>query len=149
MTLEFKPPAEKKIKLPRYASYSQGVMKVHGRICDAKNSLNNRMWRYENRVRVASESFLLEMVEGKYYVLYHIPEGATKDNLPWVKEFVSTRWSGRILFDSVKDNKFYLDKIADGSYRLVKESTTMSTDEYVAWRIAVEHERLGIKKESA
>ncbi len=56
-SLKFDPPMEEAKKLPRYASYAAGVMKTHGGIGFAKNSLNNRMWTYKDTDEVVGETW--------------------------------------------------------------------------------------------
>lgn len=148
--LKFVPPKEEASKFPRYATYTAGDMKTHTSIGPAKNSLNNRMWtsrptgkqieRYgvmrDEHERVTNHAFLLENVDGEYYVLYEIKEGSKFNDLPWVKKF----W---------KHNRYGYTRTTEPTYRADEytaayKAMPMSTDEYVAWRLAVERERLGI-----
>ena len=158
--LKFVPPKEENTKFPRYSSYAAGEMKTHHGIGFAKNSLNNRMWTrvntdkvlrqdyqgrdvYETK-HVTSHAFLLESVEGEWFTLYEIKPGLTQDELPWMKEYYKSygRWSP--LTPYVRESSYYGPKIKSGEYPTQFRATKMSTDEYVAWRLAVERERLGV-----
>lgn len=158
MTLKFVPPKEEAGKLPRYGSYvvSNGL-KVHGRLGDAKNSWRNRGWHYvetgelverygkmrPERAYVTLHAFILENVEGEWFTLYEIAPGLKEEELPWMKEYMSGPYGHTVLYtDYAKNSEYYQQKIADGTYRVFKKATPMTTDEYVTWRVAVEHERL-------
>ena len=149
-SLKFNPPKEEGKKLPRYASYSAGIMKTHTGIGHAKSSLDNRMWSWqrepENK-RVTSHSFILEIVDGEYFTLYEILPGLTRNQLPWVKEGFTDTW-GRWteLTDYYRQSSYYGPKLESGQYTKSFRSVQMTTDEYVEWRLRVEHERLGIKE---
>lgn len=160
MSLVFTPPKEE-AKQYRYASYVVGSgLKVHNGIGPAKNSLRNRGWNYVateevagtyhdgspryKRKYVTAHGFILENVDGTWYVLYEIKPGLTEEELPWMKEYLVGTWQNSLYSEYHKTNKYYQDKIADGSYKVVKKATPMSTDEYVEWRLAVERERLGV-----
>lgn len=162
MSLEFIPPKEEAKDSPRYASYVVGSgMKPHGGVGHAKNSWNNRGWEYvetgeitesygrmyPERKRVTKHGFILENVNGKWYVLYEIKPGLTKDELPWMREYIKDGWSWRPYTDYMKNSKYYQEKITEGTWRIAKKSTPMSREEYVAWRIKVELESRGITDE--
>jgi hypothetical protein len=146
-TLKFTPPNEKNGELPRYASYVVGDgMKLHRSIGHAKNSLNHRgyrVWRWmpdpERR-----HSFILENVDGSWYVLYEIPDGCKDEDLPWMKEYFVYSRNGTVFSflytDYHRQSIYYKDLLADGKARLEKRSCPMSMDEYVTWRLAVERE---------
>jgi hypothetical protein len=161
--IKFVPPAEEQAKLPRYATYSAGVMKTHSGIGFAKNSLNNRMWTYKDtdevvgetwdkqpryrRIRVTHYAALLESVDGEWYVLYEIPEGTTKDNLPWMDDAYRTHYGNiQRVTDYFRSSEYYQKKVADGEIKIFRHSFTMTTDEYVNWRIAVEREKYGYRQ---
>lgn len=157
MTLAFTPPPEEAKDLPRYASYVVGSgMKLHGRVGDAKNSLSNRGWHYvggnpegatysERRGNyVTKRSFILENVNGKWYTLYDIAAGLTKDELPWMKEYFNYGWGWTLYTDYLRTSTYYQNKLANGEARIRKQATAMTRDEYVAWRIKVELESRGI-----
>lgn len=164
MTLKFTPPPEEAKNLPRYASYVVGSgMKLHGRVGDAKNSFNNRGWRYVDtgqtedvygrtrpiRKRVSKHAFILENVDGTWYVLYEIPEGTERANLPWYKDYYADYQFGYnscIYTEYMKESAYYQKRLADGSAKIERRQFPMTTDEYVTWRLAVERERLGIKE---
>jgi hypothetical protein len=160
-SLKFVPPKEDN-SFPRYATYTKGEMKTHGTMSGAKNSLNNRMWTREvdpneperegyngvkrpNYRNVTRHAFLLESIEGEWFVLYEIKPGLTHNELPWMKEYFQSYKSWTPLTQSWKDSPYYGPKIASGEYPTAFRKTPMTTDEYVAWRIAVELERRGIK----
>lgn len=157
--LKFVPPKEEQ-KAYRYASYAGGEMKLHGGVGFAKNSLNNRMWTrvdtdevvrqdfqgkdvYKTKL-VTKHAFLLENVEGEWFVLYEIKPGSTKDELPWMKEYYFSYYRWSVLTPYVRESKYYSPKIESGEYPTMFRATKMTTDEYVAWRLAVELERRGI-----
>lgn len=160
--LKFVPPKEEDKKLPRYASYVVGHgMKLHGRLGDAKNSFNNRGWKYIDtgqteeyygqtrpvRVRVTGHAFILENVEGEWFVLYEIPEGTKRDDLPWMKEYyVDYRYNYNtsLYSDHMRQSDYYQARIKEGVAKIEKRRAPMTTDEYVSWRIAVELERRGL-----
>jgi hypothetical protein len=131
--LKFIPPKEEGSSFPRYASYASGELKTHRTLSGARNSLNNRAKRSSGW----KQGFILESVDGEWYVLYHVPEGARYEDLPWVHK----RWKHRLY-------KWYYytepSSLSLGSYTVEHYSRPMTTDEYVQWRLAVERERLGI-----
>lgn len=156
--IKFNPPEEEAKKLPRYASYAAGEMKTHGGIGFAKNSLNNRMWKRKDTDEVVGENYdgspryrtiavttyaaILENIDGTWYVLYEIPEGTTRDNLPWMDD--AYRSYGRInrADDWFRNHAYYQKKVADGEITIFRYAFPMTTDEYVNWRLAVERERV-------
>lgn len=159
--LAFVPPKEDAKNLPRYASYVVGSgMKLHSRIVDAKNSWRNRGWHHVDtgelverygqmrpeRKYVTKQAFILENIKGQWFVLYNIEAGLTEDELPWKKEFlVGGYYNNTLMTDYIRGNSYYQQKIADGTYKVVKKNAPMTTDEYVAWRIQVELELRGIE----
>lgn len=158
--LKFTPPKEER-QAYRYASYAGGEMKLHGGIGFAKNSLNNRMWTRVNTEEVVRKdyegkdvygsklvtkhAFLLENVDGEWFVLYEIKPGLTRNELPWMKEYFYGYYRWTELTSYYRENKYYAQKIQNGEYPTQWRATPMSTDEYVAWRLAVELERRGIQ----
>lgn len=162
MTLKFNPPKEEAKNLPRYASYVVGNgMKIHRRVCDAKNSFNNRGWTWEYmgkteetygrvrpiRKRVTLHSFILQNVEGDWFVLYEIKPGLTREELPWYKDYFEDHkygYDSSIYTDSMRESEYYKNRLAEGTAKIVRKAFPMTTDEYVSWRIAVERERLGV-----
>lgn len=158
--LKFVPPKDESKKFPRYASYAAGELKVHPGVGFAKNSLQNRMWttvdtdealgvyydesiRYKKK-RVTTHAFILENVEGEYFVLHEIKPGLTELELPWYKDYIRTSYGVSEYTEYYRTNKYYQEKIENGSYSLFRKARPMTTDEYVAWRIQVERERLGV-----
>lgn len=163
MTLKFAPPKEEAKSFPRYASYTSGEMKTHGGIGFAKNSLQNRLWTYvdnpdydaslptysysnRSQIRVTRHGFILENVEGDWYVLYEVQPGLkSTEDLPWYKEFYHDRWARNIPYtDFYRNSSYYQGILEKGEAKIIKKAVPMTTDEYVAWRVAVERERLGI-----
>lgn len=161
MSLEFVPPREDAKELPRYASYVVGSgMKLHTSIGHAKNSLSYRGWKrvddpdwkeslggYPRRKSVTRRSFILENVNGRWYVLYDIADGLSRDELPWMKEYIHDGWSWRAYTELMKKSEYYQEKISSNSWRVAKKPASMTRDEYVAWRINVELESRGISNE--
>lgn len=132
MTLRFTPPKED--NLPRYASYGRGSMKTHSGLNGAKASLRNRCtrWREQNW----SEGFILELVEGEWYVLYHVKEGSKNDDLPWKKDVwrhKQYRWT----YPTEPRHSL-------GDYIKERVNAPLGRDEYADWRVRVELERRGI-----
>lgn len=158
-SLKFVPPKEE-LKAYRYASYAGSEMKLHGGIGFAKNSLNNRMWTRVDTDEVAytdslgkthfkmksvtKHAFLLEQVEGEWFVLYEIQPGSTRDELPWMKEYYYSYGRWNLLTPYIRESSYYAPKLASGEHKTSFRPTPMTTDEYVEWRLAVERERLGI-----
>lgn len=140
MSLKFVPPKEEAKAFPRYASYGAGQLKTHRTLSGARNSLTNRTapygWVWKDDA-TWKQGFILENVNGEWYTLYHVPEGAKKNELPWMHK----RWVHK------KYEWTYVDEPSGRNlddYRVEYFSRPMSTDEYVAWRLKVEHERLGL-----
>lgn len=155
--IKFIPPKDELKKLPRYASYSVGQMKTHGGIGFAKNSLNNRMWGRKNvpedmtwdvstpyafKQLVTFPSALLELVDGEYYTLYSIDAGMRWQDLPWVDEYFYSYNSWTKLTDYYRESDYYGPKLKNGSVKTSYRVSSMTTDEYVNWRLAVERERV-------
>lgn len=136
--LKFIPPKEEAKSFPRYASYGAGQLKVHSTLSGARNSLNNRCAPYGYRSEKGwKQGFILENVDGEWYVLYHVPEGAKHEELPWVyKRWVHKQYGWRTYYTE--------PTYKPEDYTLEYFSRPMTTDEYVSWRLAVERERLGI-----
>lgn len=162
MTLAFVPPKEEAKGLPRWASYVVGDgMKTHSGVAWAKLSFNNRGWTrgvnpdfkegdpfWKKYKTVTKQAFILENVDGKWYILHEIPAGLTHEELPWMKKYYhdtkhtwDTRWY-RLDEASTYVLKNMEERPDDFKYE--HRSTAMTRDEYVAWRLAVERERLGI-----
>jgi hypothetical protein len=137
MSLKFIPPKEEAKQFPRYASYGDGQLKTHRTLSGARNSLNNRTAPYRSWEADAKwkQGFILENVDGEWYTLYHVKEGSTRNELPWMHK----RWSHKQYHW-----KYYTEPTNSDSYVLEYYSRPMTTDEYVDWRLAVERERLGI-----
>lgn len=145
--LKFIPPKEEAQSFPRYASYGNGELKTHRTLSGARNSLNNRIAPYGYSYKpdaVWKQGFILENVDGEWYTLYHVKEGSKFADLPWTKEFYNNGYGWSPLTDYVRENTYYSKKFESGEYRKEWRKVSMSTDEYVAWRLAVEHERLGL-----
>ncbi len=157
MSLRFIPPAEEKPKY-RYASYAAGTMKLHGSVGAAKNSLNNRMWTTKvipsepneegfvvkpKRVTVTYSAAILENIDGTWYTLHEVKEGSEFKDLPWVKQYYKGTWGGwTLVSDYFRTSEYHQNKVKDGSYALSYRNTPLTTDEYVAFRLAVQKEQL-------
>lgn len=145
--LKFVPPKEDEKKVPRYASYGKGQMKLHSSVGHAKQSLANRVTylddsdkglAYYNRKRLWHECFILELVDGEWFTLYHVEEGTEPNNLPWMKQYWTVlRWNGSKYWEKPT---YYPDEEIRTDY----ESRPMTKDEYADWRVRVELERRGI-----
>ena len=138
MTLKFTPPKSK--ALPRYASYGADTMKTHTSMGAAKQSLANRcgpVYYSNNKWR---EGFILQLVDGEWYVRYHVKEGTSTEELPWFVDAWqykgSSYWRSRYL-----SNEPTWDK---DDYIKVRVSRPETKEEYAEWRIAVELERRGL-----
>jgi hypothetical protein len=151
MSLKFVPPKEEAKGLPRHASYVVGSgMKVHGTVAAAKNSFNargfeyveNPDWKegdsyYNRRHYVTKQAFILENIDGEWYVLHDIKPGLKSDELPWYKDvWIHNTYSWR--------NTMVKPTYQEEDYKKIRQSFPMTRDEYVNWRLAVERERLGI-----
>lgn len=142
MSLKFVPPKEDR-KFPRYASYADGVMKTHSTIGAAKLSFNNRGWEYTRdddstkRKYVTKHGFILESVNGEWFVRYEIKPGLTSEELPWMEKVYKHRqyrWTYTELPTWGNPDAYTVE------YRPHK----VTADEYADWRVKVELERLGI-----
>lgn len=146
MTLLFIPPKEDAKGLPRYASYVVGDgMKTHGSIGAAKHSFNYRGYAgYRGKTK---HSFILENVNGKWYILYEIAEGLKSDELPWVKEFIRDTkyyWDNGQLLEDFNSSE-YRRKLREedpARFKTFKKSVPLSKEEYVKFRLAVQLEEL-------
>lgn len=133
MTLRFVPPKDE--VLPRYASYGAGQMKTHRELGPAKQSLRHRCGSWGDRPWHA-EGFILELVDGELFVLFHVPEGTKDDDLPWKSDV----W---------KHNRYNYTRLTEPGWRpdeysKSKVSKAMTREQYAEWRVAVELERRGI-----
>lgn len=156
MSLKFVPPKEDGAKFPRYAVYSDGKMTTHGTMRGAKSSWNNRSWTYvedpdapkdyygRSRKKVTRHSFILESVDGEWFVRYEVKPGLTFDQLPWVKQ----QWNAYGYWNDMPMSDYH-QKLVDRNERSVKYrhvNKRVTPEEYADWRVAVEYERLGIER---
>lgn len=149
MSLKFIPPKEK--SLPKYASYAKGVMRTHTSLGHAKQSLAYRAVDYVDYSRDYplerySESFILELVDGEWYILYHVKKGTAANDLPWKKEFLDGIEYGSPV--SVRSDGLTKDSIEwhkSNGYVATKKNVAISKEEYAEWRIKVELESRGIE----
>lgn len=155
MTLKFVPPPVRTLRFPKYATYIPHLaeMKSHTYMSAVKNRINYQCHRsealpgqedvpyYQRKYRrFYKEVFVLENVDGEWYVLYHVPEGTEEDDLPWKKDsWVDTKysWSGRTFTEPTYRPE---------DYRHEKVTRPMDTEEYVQWRLKVELEKRGISE---
>lgn len=151
MSLRFVPPQTEQEKLPRYASYSAGIMKNHSSVGHAKNSLNHRMWTWDTptdggkRQRVTKHSFILEMIDGQYFTLYEIKPGLTWEHLPWMKLGFRSAWGNWTeLTDYYLNSSYYGPKLEKGELTKSYRAVPMTRDEYVDFRIKADRELRGV-----
>lgn len=138
MTLKFVPP--KKKDLPRYASYGAGQMKTHTSIGAAKQSLANRCGAYYSH-QTWREGFILELVDGEWYVRYHVTEGMRDDDLPWYVD----AWEYTGPHSWYRSNYLYTEPTWDkDNYRKVRVNRSETKEDYAAWRVQVALEKHGI-----
>ena len=132
--LKFIPP--RKHKLPRYASYGNGVMKTHVSVGAAKQSLSHRVETYKGW----GEGFILELVDGEWFILYHVKDGTATDDLPWKKRFW---YRGYGYYGS---SRYFVKPtwIGESDLETATISVPMTKDEYAEWRVKVELEKRGI-----
>lgn len=153
MSLKFVPPPVRTLNFPRYATYIPHLaeMKSHTNMSAVKNRINYQCHKrealpgqegvpyYQRKYRsFYKEVFVLENVDGEWFVLYHVPEGTEEDDLPWKKDAWRhkeyTSW-GR---------QFHEPTFRPENYVKERVSRPMDTEEYVKWRIQVELEKRGI-----
>lgn len=111
MTLKFIPPPQ----AARYALSIGGSFHIYNDIARAKIA-----WWNHGRWRTSTSAYILENVEGSWFVLYEIPPNTTEP--PWYKD-VSTYRSGY-------------------GWRDTKRARPMSREEYATWRVQVDRELL-------
>jgi hypothetical protein len=146
MMLKFIPPMvnvlDKGITVPRYASYVVGEyrhrMKVHSRLGDAKLSIYNRAVNYSSGEY--RESYILELVDGVWYVLYEVPAGTLHEDLPWLYDHVTIRFeeinftaeelAARRPWDTRTTKRVTVRDVS-------RKSRPMTKDEYANWRVRV------------
>jgi hypothetical protein len=126
MGLEFVPPKE-------WASYGvfksdddggdKGTFKTTNSLSAAKYSFSygRSYWKPAGKI--------LELVDGKWYVLYDVPKGAAYKDLPWIKEVPTNRYT-------------YRDT---GTH---PKAVPMTRNEYAEWRVQVERERVAKAQEN-
>lgn len=124
-----------KFTLPPQERYEYGVwtdsggFRVHRNLGSAKLSFMHRVnLRWGGKI-TRSRAVITRLVDGEWYVLYDVPLGTAKDELPWVKE-VST-WG-------------YWPSEGYGE-RTVRKAVPLGREEYAEWRVKVELERRGIE----
>lgn len=112
MSLKFNPPKQ----VARYALFvdhgeGRGFFKTYDELGYAKIAVGHHR---------SHDAKILENVEGDWYVLFDIPKGTDRNNLPWKKK--RTSW-------------YYRNEER-------KVAKPMTRDEYAEWRLAVERERI-------
>lgn len=137
---------------PKYVSYVPSgyiTMKPHSYVSAAKNSIHNRAGSYNHSKcgMVYKEAYVLERVEGRWFILYAIPENTLWSDLPWMIDKVTTSYNRNPKYIS------YRETPDEPSY-IVSETTDrvaapMSMDEYAAWRISVDRELRKAENDSA
>jgi hypothetical protein len=140
--LKFTPPVGRKKDLPKYMSYVPGgidcVARLHHAIGDAKNSVRNRAWQYRGGEPAFKESYILEMVEGEWFVLYYIPDGTTESTLPWKTEVTYASYRRNPDYVSYTETPNESTFVRDE--KTVMVTRPMTADEYADWRVAVDRE---------
>lgn len=111
------PPTDKKIGKP-YATYSDGFgLKLYRTLGAAKQGLSHQIGTSWGSVGAYRDGYILEQVDGQWFILYFVAKGTTKHNLPWKKD-VPQYWGG-------------------GTTR---KSVPMTREEYAEWRVKVDRE---------
>lgn len=135
MTLKFIPPKP----IGQYALYVEGsygpaTFKIYSNLGDLKNAFYNRVgfvWR-ENTT--CANAKVLEMVHGEWYVLFDVPKGTKKEDIPWMKTSYKKYQYGH--WREVSPTE-------EGAYKRIA-SRPMTREEYADFRVKVELERRGI-----
>ncbi len=113
MSLKFDPPKQ----VARYALFvdhrnGRGFFKTYNNLGSAKIAHTARNYR------TTYDAKILENVDGSWYVLHDVRAGTSYNDLPWVKEVSSWRFTP------------------------YKKAVPMTREEYADWRVAVERERI-------
>ena len=133
MTLKFEPPKENSEQF-KYATYVEGYggFRVHRSLGAAKQVFQGRAGAYGRSHPNRLAFKILHLVDGNWYVLYDIPAGTKKEDLPWFKEVTDYRY----------------ERAVSGEWKRVettsKVAKPISREEYADFRVAVELERRGI-----
>ena len=154
--LKFKPPSVDMQmphpRTPKYASYVASpyshTMNTHSSIGSVKLSIYNRAGSYGTDGYY--ESFLLELVDGEWYVLYHVEKGTKHDELPWMYPLEVVEYKLRPMTQQELDARpsymrgpgYTTDKY-DRRVTTVRRNRPMTREEYAEWRVAVDRERNG------
>lgn len=152
-SLKFVPPPMRTLSMPKYATFIPHLasMKTHGSNMSAvKNRINQQCRRqkylpgqedlpyYEREYETSyKEFFILESVQGEWFVLYHVPEGTKEEDLPWMRDVWKHRRYGWTYFEKPKYNP--------DEYDHEKRAFPMDKEEYINWRVRAELEARGIK----
>lgn len=136
MSLKFVPP--KSEKLPRYASYGAGQMKTHASIGAAKQSLAHRCKPYWSR-ESWKEGFILELIDGEWWIRYHVAEGTMDEDLPWYKD----AWK-RKTFSPYYNGISFTKPWREEDYTKIRMNRPETKEEYAEFRVKVALEKAGI-----
>lgn len=135
MGLKFIPPKT----VGKYALYVKSnntgndFFKVYNGLGSLKNAFYPHVFDWRDSTRYDAK--VLEMVNGEWYVLYDIPEGTMKEDLPWMKkQYMTTRYGY---------TRYYNEKPGWVETAEVTRARPMSVEEYVQFRIAVHDESKG------
>lgn len=152
MSLKFVPPPVRTLQFPKYATYIPHLaeMKSHGQMGAVKNRINQQCHRsealpgqedvayYQRKYReFYKEAYILENVRGEWYVLYHIPEGTERNDLPWMVDVWKHKQYGWVYHNEAPTYK-------PEDYIHSKVAKPMGTEEYITWRVKAELESRGI-----
>lgn len=115
--LRFEPPKD---ELFRYALWIDGgFFRQYKHLGAAKTAYASKSWYRRNR-----EARILELIDGEWYTLYRVAaDRSENDPLPWQKKVEINRYSSWGPITTVR-------------------ATPMTRDEYAAFRVAVERERV-------
>ena len=111
-SLRFQPPPNEQLRFALWVD--GGGFHQYRSVGSAKGAYYHKAWR-------GGEARILELIDGEWYTLYHIPANTSRDKLPWIQQ--------------VEANRYY------GSYR-VSKAVPMTREQYAEFRVAVERERV-------
>jgi hypothetical protein len=135
--LKFTPPK----KIGAYALYVESNYGSHFfRTYNDLGHLKNAFYHHTNMYLNFSDSAtsnnakILEMVDGDWYVLYEVPKGTKRDDIPWMRKQYRA-------LDYAYYGRLYDEKPEGVNSDEVVRSKPMPIEDYVKFRIAVHEER--------
>lgn len=123
--MKFTPPPNQSYRYAVWTNNNRSGFKVYSNLGAAKQALEARTDVYYRDSKTRVDSKILEMVDGEWFVLFEVPVGTSKEEMPWKKEVRKNRWS-------------FTDKST------FKKAVPMTREEYAQWRVEVELEKRGI-----